>query len=80
MNADRLSQEQLQTLMQHKSYPTTKRYINTARDLRPAVADLYVPDLGGAGAHSLPGEAVPTTCPTKDGEGPKPIVVSACGT
>ena len=33
----------LQALMQHKDYQTTQRYINMARQLNPAVAELYVP-------------------------------------
>ena len=45
MNADKLTPDALQTLMQHKDYQTTQRYINLARQLNPAVANLYVPDL-----------------------------------
>lgn len=47
MNADKLSPDALQALMQHKDYQTTQRYINMARQLRPAVEGLFVPDLGG---------------------------------
>jgi integrase len=45
MNADRLTPDALQHLMQHKDYQTTQRYIAIARQLNPAVAGLYVPDL-----------------------------------
>jgi integrase len=45
MNADRLSADALQHLMQHKDYQTTQRYINMARQLKPAVLNLFVPDL-----------------------------------
>lgn len=43
MNADRLTPDALQSLMQHRNYTTTQRYINMARQLNPAVANLYVP-------------------------------------
>jgi integrase len=43
MNADKLTPDALQALMQHKDYQTTQRYINMARQLKPAVAELYVP-------------------------------------
>ncbi len=46
MNADRMTPDALQALMQHKDYQTTQRYINMARQLTPAVQNLYVPDLG----------------------------------
>ncbi len=45
MNADRLTGDALQALMRHKSYSTTQRYINVARQLDQSAADLYVPDL-----------------------------------
>lgn len=45
MNAATLSADALQALMQHKDYQTTQRYINMARQLNPAVANLYVPTL-----------------------------------
>ena len=45
MNADKLTPDALQALMQHKDYQTTQRYINMARQLNPAVAALYVPAL-----------------------------------
>jgi integrase len=47
MNADRLTAEQLQVLMQHKSYQTTLAYISMARQMNPALANLYVPELPG---------------------------------
>jgi integrase len=46
MNADKLTPDALQALMQHKSYQTTQVYINMARQLTPAVQTLFVPDLG----------------------------------
>jgi integrase len=45
MNADRLTADALQVLMQHKDYKTTQRYINMARQINPAVQNLYVPEL-----------------------------------
>jgi integrase len=45
MNADRLSADALQALMQHQDYKTTQRYINMARQLRPAAQSLFVPTL-----------------------------------
>lgn len=45
MNADRLSGDALQALMRHKSYTTTQRYINMARQLDQSVKVLYVPDV-----------------------------------
>jgi hypothetical protein len=32
-------------MMQHRDYQTTQRHINLARQLQPAVQNLYVPDL-----------------------------------
>ena len=52
LNADKLTPDALQALMQHKDYSTTQRYINMSRQLNPAVAGLFVPDLklsAGAG-------------------------------
>lgn len=43
LNADRLTADALQALMQHKSYTTTQRYINMGRQLNTAVEQLYVP-------------------------------------
>jgi len=51
MNADTLSADALQHLMQHRDYQTTKRYINIARQLKPAVQRLFVPDLTPAVAN-----------------------------
>lgn len=45
MNADRMTADALQSLMQHRDYETTKRYINMARQLKPAVEQVYVPEL-----------------------------------
>ena len=45
MNAATLTSDALQALMQHKDYQTTQRYINMARQLKPAVQTLFVPDL-----------------------------------
>jgi integrase len=45
MNADKLSADALQSLMRHKSYTTTQRYINMARQMDAAVASLHVPDV-----------------------------------
>lgn len=44
MNADKLSAEALQSLMRHKSYQTTQKYISYARQLNQAVEGLYVPE------------------------------------
>jgi len=43
MNAKRLTADELQRLMRHKSYLTTRRYINMASRLDQAVDQLYVP-------------------------------------
>jgi integrase len=45
MNAGNLSADVLQSLMRHTAYATTQRYINIARQLNPAVANLYVPEV-----------------------------------
>jgi integrase len=45
MNADRLTPDALQRLMQHKDYQTTQGYIAMARQLRPAADNLYVPTI-----------------------------------
>jgi integrase len=50
MNADKLTPDALQTLMRHKSYLTTKVYINIARQMDAAVAELHVPEVLKAGA------------------------------
>ena len=44
-NADRLTADSLQTLMRHKSYATTKLYINMSKQVDEAVEKLYVPDV-----------------------------------
>ena len=44
MNADKLSPDALQALMQHQSYQTTQKYINMARQMDQAIAVLHVPD------------------------------------
>jgi integrase len=48
MNWDRLTQDQLQLLMQHRDYKTTQRYINMARQLKPAAQNVYIPDVSNA--------------------------------
>lgn len=45
MNADNMTLDALQTLMQHKDYHTTQGYIDLARQLNPAVQALFVPDV-----------------------------------
>lgn len=45
MNADRMTPDALQALMQHKDYQTTQRYISMARQLHPAVENLFVPKI-----------------------------------
>jgi integrase len=45
MNAAKLTADALQALMRHKSYLTTKRYINMTRQLDDAVAVLHVPEV-----------------------------------
>lgn len=45
LNAKKLSPDDLQSLMRHKSYLTTKRYINMVSRLEEAVAVLHVPDV-----------------------------------
>jgi len=47
MNADKLTADALQALMQHKAYTTTQKYINMARQLDPAVQNLFVPEMPG---------------------------------
>jgi integrase len=44
-NAERLSGDALQALMRHKSYSTTQRYINMARQVNRAVEKLHVPEI-----------------------------------
>ena len=45
MNADKLTGDALQKLMRHKSYTTTQKYINLARQMDTAVASLHVPEV-----------------------------------
>jgi hypothetical protein len=45
MNVGRLSAEQLQALVQHKSFATTETYTKLARDLNPALQKLFVSQL-----------------------------------
>jgi integrase len=45
MNADKLTPDALQALMRHKSYQTTQKYINMARQMDAAVASLHVPEV-----------------------------------
>lgn len=45
MNADKLTPDALQALMRHKSYLTTQKYINMARQMDAALASLHVPDV-----------------------------------
>ena len=45
MNADKLTPDALQALMRHKSYQTTQKYINMARQMDAAVARLHVPEV-----------------------------------
>jgi len=45
MNAERLTGDALQSLMRHKSYQTTQRYINMARQLDQSVEALHVPEV-----------------------------------
>lgn len=43
MNAENITREALQTLMRHQSPLTAARYINMAKQINPAVANLHVP-------------------------------------
>src|SRR5262249_26133792 len=45
MNTDKLTLDALQVLMRHKSYTTTQKYINMARQMDAAVASLQVPEV-----------------------------------
>jgi integrase len=46
MNASNMTADALQHLMRHRSYATTQRYISMSRQINPAVARLFVPELG----------------------------------
>ena len=51
MNAMNMTREALQALMRHRDPNTTDLYINYARQVKPAVANLHVPNvlrMGGA--------------------------------
>jgi hypothetical protein len=43
--SDRLNPDAMQALMRHKSYSTTRVYINIVRQMDEAVAGLHVPDV-----------------------------------
>jgi integrase len=45
MNAPRLTADALQSLMQHKAYTTTEKYINMAQQHNATVPALFVPEL-----------------------------------
>lgn len=45
MNADKLTPDALQALMRHRSYATTQKYINLARQVDAAAAAVHVPDV-----------------------------------
>ncbi|QDT49480.1 site-specific tyrosine recombinase XerD [Symmachiella dynata] len=45
LNAEHMTREALQALMRHMDSATTDRYINYARQVNPAVANLHVPDV-----------------------------------
>jgi integrase len=45
MNAETLTADALQALIRHKSYVTTKRYINMAKQINRAVENLHVPEV-----------------------------------
>lgn len=45
VNAEKLTAASLQSLMRHKSYTTTQRYINMSRQLNRSVEALHVPDV-----------------------------------
>ena len=45
LNAETMTADALQTLMRHKDYQTTKRYINLANQVNRAVEGLHVPEV-----------------------------------
>lgn len=45
LNAERLTADALQQMMQHRSYVTTQRYINMAKQMKSAVDNLFVPPI-----------------------------------
>jgi len=50
LNAENMTRETLQALMRHRDANTTDRYINYARQVKPAVENLHVPDVLKIGA------------------------------
>ena len=44
-NAEHLSPTALQKLMRHRAFATTEKYINAAKQLKPAIERLVVPDV-----------------------------------
>jgi integrase len=44
MNAESMTGDPLQTLMRHRGYSTSKRYINIARPLNRTTDNLHAPD------------------------------------
>jgi integrase len=46
MNAGQMSATELQALMRHRSFETTKRYINQAQQLTRTAEKVFVPDVG----------------------------------
>ncbi|HWB10919.1 MAG TPA: tyrosine-type recombinase/integrase [Pirellulales bacterium] len=53
MNAAGMDLFTLQKLMQHKSLETTKLYVNMVDRLKPAVANIFVPDVKVAVAEGV---------------------------
>lgn len=45
VNAENMTGDALQRLMQHRDYTTTQRYINLAHQVKAAVANIQVPDV-----------------------------------
>lgn len=45
VNAEMMTADSLQTLMRHKSYTTTQRYINLAQQVNRAVEKIHVPEI-----------------------------------
>ena len=45
LNEGQLSPNELQAMMRHKSFETTKRYINMARQLNRTAEKVFVPDV-----------------------------------
>ncbi len=51
LNADRMSASVLQRKMRHRSYKTTRRYIELAEKMQTAAEVVYVPEFMQAGRH-----------------------------